>query len=578
MSNHRCASARRRCVVTSPPARRGSRSSRPATTPRRRPSRRSRRRRPAPWRPPTTICLVQPCASLDDRRGPRVCRRRSNCDAPRTPAGRPAWRRLRGHRLAGRQPRLRRLPGRRPRLGGRTGAHHVLARDAVRTGRCPAALTDEYNASQDRVVVELQNQNGYEELIDKYFQSSQEDRPARHPAARVHAPADGRRQHRGHVDQRASRPSGYDISPFLPRAMFAYQTGGVQWAMPFNISTRSSTTTGTCSRRPASTDDPPITLDELREYSQADRRLGRGDLRHRPRLGVNSAGPGSSSSGWPAPGCPTPTTTTAARRGRRRCCSTRRSGDMLTFAQDLVADELAVVRGRGPAGHRRAVALGRSADPAAMTIATSGGLGAVLNFAEGGAIAGSRPTTSALARCRAERDAERDVGGAALYIVERQGRRRGCGGVGLHQVPRQRRGPVAVGRRQRLLAGPRRRHRDRAAGDDLRRRPTLPRRLRPGQLPADDFSAVGPVLGPMRQVRQVTARMMADIFGGGDVADALAAAADQADLLIVDYNSRNYHPVPRPPPPPLSPGERVQLRTEIPWKSGNGPPFTTDGC
>ena len=44
-------------------------------------------------------------------------------------------------------------------------------------GDALAALTDQYNASQDRVVVELQNQNGYEELIDKYFQSSTEDRP-----------------------------------------------------------------------------------------------------------------------------------------------------------------------------------------------------------------------------------------------------------------------------------------------------------------------------------------------------------------------------------------------------------------
>ena len=31
------------------------------------------------------------------------------------------------------------------------------------------ALTDEYNASQDKVRVELQNQTGYESLIDKYI-------------------------------------------------------------------------------------------------------------------------------------------------------------------------------------------------------------------------------------------------------------------------------------------------------------------------------------------------------------------------------------------------------------------------
>ena len=39
------------------------------------------------------------------------------------------------------------------------------------------ALTDEYNASQDRVHVELQNQTSYNSAIDKYIQSSQDSRP-----------------------------------------------------------------------------------------------------------------------------------------------------------------------------------------------------------------------------------------------------------------------------------------------------------------------------------------------------------------------------------------------------------------
>ena len=53
------------------------------------------------------------------------------------------------------------------------------------------------------------------------------------------------------------------------------------------------------------------------------------------------------------------------------------------------------------------------------------------------------------------------------------------------------------------------------------------------------IQAVGPVLGPMRQVRQATAQMMADIYTGTAVEEALTAAADQANLLIIDYNARN---------------------------------------
>ena len=30
--------------------------------------------------------------------------------------------------------------------------------------------------------------------------------------------------------------SGFDVSPFLPTALSAYATQGVQWSMPFNLS------------------------------------------------------------------------------------------------------------------------------------------------------------------------------------------------------------------------------------------------------------------------------------------------------------------------------------------------------
>ena len=56
---------------------------------------------------------------------------------------------------------------------------------------------------------------------------------------------------------------------------------------------------------------------------------------------------------------------------------------------------------------------------------------------------------------------------------------------------------------------------------------------------ADDAAAVGPVLGPLREVRAVTAGAVAGIFAGSDVATALSAAAAQSNALIADYNARN---------------------------------------
>ena len=55
----------------------------------------------------------------------------------------------------------------------------------------------------------------------------------------------------------------------------------------------------------------------------------------------------------------------------------------------------------------------------------------------------------------------------------------------------------------------------------------------------DAPTSLGPIVGPLREVRTVTAQGVAAIFGGADVATTLADAAAQADALIADYNSRN---------------------------------------
>jgi hypothetical protein len=52
-------------------------------------------------------------------------------------------------------------------------------------------------------------------------------------------------------------------------------------------------------------------------------------------------------------------------------------------------------------------------------------------------------------------------------------------------------------------------------------------------------TSVGPILGPLREVRTVTAQAVASILGGADVGSTLDAAVAQADALIADYNARN---------------------------------------
>src|SRR4029450_7500690 len=96
-------------------------------------------------------------------------------------------------------------------------------------------ITDDYNASQDRVHVSAENQGGYLETIDKFFQSTVDDRPA------IVMFVDYTTQQvidSGTVipTQACVEADRYDTSQFQPSTIAAYSAAGVQWGMPFNVS------------------------------------------------------------------------------------------------------------------------------------------------------------------------------------------------------------------------------------------------------------------------------------------------------------------------------------------------------
>jgi sn-glycerol 3-phosphate transport system substrate-binding protein len=130
-------------------------------------------------------------------------------------------------------------------------------------------LTDAYNAGQAEVRVRLENQGGYKQTLDKYSQSSQSSRPdmVMLPEYTVQQMADS-----GSVIPVGAciEASGFDTSAFLDRALLSYQTEGVQWSLPFNVSAPvlfyNKTAFVNAGLDP---DDPPVSLDELRTVSQA---------------------------------------------------------------------------------------------------------------------------------------------------------------------------------------------------------------------------------------------------------------------------------------------------------------------
>ncbi|MFM8483560.1 MAG: extracellular solute-binding protein [Actinomycetota bacterium] len=55
----------------------------------------------------------------------------------------------------------------------------------------------------------------------------------------------------------------------------------------------------------------------------------------------------------------------------------------------------------------------------------------------------------------------------------------------------------------------------------------------------ESSAAIGAVLGPQREIRTLTARAIATVLQGGDVAETLLAAAEQANSLLAAYIASN---------------------------------------
>ena len=116
--------------------------------------------------------------------------------------------------------------------------------------------------------VELQNQGNYSQTIDKYAQSSQSSRPdlVVFPEYVVQRIADSDTV----IPIGAClEASGFDTSTFQPSTLTAYSTGGVQWGMPFSVSNPvlyyNKNVFEDAGLDP---DDPPRSLEEVRQYSQ----------------------------------------------------------------------------------------------------------------------------------------------------------------------------------------------------------------------------------------------------------------------------------------------------------------------
>ncbi len=324
--------------------------------------------------------------------------------------------------------------------------------------------------------------------------------------------------------------------------LLSYQTQGVQWSMPFNVSDPVLYYNMSAFEKAGlDPNDPPVTLDELRAVSQQLVSSGASGTGIAFDSGVDSGG------GWFIEQWFARAHELYADNGNGRLAPATKvlydgptGVKLLTEVQSMINDGLAVTVGDNPSGQDSLLKMADPVKPAAMTIATSAAIGTVISVLDGGLIPGITSAQLGVGPMPGPGDvASAIVGGASLYVVDGKGDAQAAAAWDfikfLTSAANQSTWAAATGYvpiRQDALDL-----------DPLKTTyATDPRFKVPyDQLLAgtDDLSSVGPVLGPLAQVRAATAGAVAGIFGGADVQSSLTAAAQQSDALITQYNQLN---------------------------------------
>jgi sn-glycerol 3-phosphate transport system substrate-binding protein len=402
-------------------------------------------------------------------------------------------------------------------------------------------LTDEYNASQTKVHVNLENQTGYDSGIDKYIAASSSSRPTlvQLPEYALQEFADS-----GTIVPAGAciESSGYDTAPIIPRALGAYAIEGVQWGMPFNLSNpvlyynkKMFTAAG------LDPENPPVSLDELRAAAQQLVDTGAASTGIALDTGADSGG------GWYLEQWFSRAGELYADNGNGRLARATHvlyandlGTELMTFLQQLLNDGLAVNVGDNASGQDSLLKMADPTAPAAMTIYTSAALGTVLNALGGGLVPGLTQddigvgpmpgpgTTPAV-----------NAGGASMWIAAGKSDEETAAAwdyitymtsalaqsewaAGTGYVPIRTDAIEVEPLATTYATDPR----FKVAYDQL-------------VSGSDDVSNNAPALGPLREVRAATARAVASIFNGADPATSLAEAATASDALIKSYNARN---------------------------------------
>jgi sn-glycerol 3-phosphate transport system substrate-binding protein len=402
-------------------------------------------------------------------------------------------------------------------------------------------LTDEYNAGQDRVRVDLQNQTSYGSAVDKYINASSGSRPTliQLPDYTLQEFADS-----GTIVPASAciESSGFDTSPFLPRALGAYTLEGVLWGVPFNISNPVLYFNRQMFEAAGlDPNDPPVSLEELRSASQ--------QLVDSGAAGtgiVLDSGP-DSGGGWFLEQWFGRAGELYADNGNGRLARATQvlydndlGVELLTFMQDMVNDGLAVSVGDNAGGLDAFLKLVDPESPGAMTIGTSAALATVIQALGGGIAPGVTADDFGVGPMPGPGDTPAvQVGGASLWIVAEKSDEQTAAAWDFitYLTDAQTQSTWAASTGYVPVRS------DATEIDPLAATYAADPRFQVAYdqvlSGSDDITANAPALGPLRAVRAETARAVAAIFGGSDVQTSLSGAVEASNDLIISYNQRN---------------------------------------
>jgi sn-glycerol 3-phosphate transport system substrate-binding protein len=402
-------------------------------------------------------------------------------------------------------------------------------------------LVDGYNTSQDRVEVVLQNQTAYESAIDKYIAGGTDSRPdiIQLPEYIVQSFA----QSDTFVPMQACiEAAGFDMGPILPRVANTYLFEGIQWAMPFNVSSPvlfyNKLMYEAAGLDP---DDPPISLDDLRAVSQ--QLVDSGVAAH----GVVLDSGRDSGGGWFFEQWFGRAGELFADNGNGRIAPATKvlfdndtGFEILTYLQEMIDSGLGVSIGDNAGGTDAFFKMIDEDAPAASTMATSAAISSVLVALGSGIAAGLTTDDIGIGPMPGPSDTPGvQPGGASVWIPSGKS----------DEVT------AAAWDFTKYLVGPQVQSTWAAATgyvpirtDAVELDPIAslyavdPRyRVAYDQMlgTSDDPSSVVPALGPLREIRSQTADAVAATYAGGDIAQILSETAAASNALIETYNARN---------------------------------------